>query len=140
MGSGDLCAGDPQQVVCVVQSLCYLHLVPQWEVVTCVLEILSKLFVLFNLDKLNSETFLHSVLCYLHPQWEVVTCVLEILHKLLRDHEVTEDDFREEVLELPNSSTVAASKKPGFSLLMHMLNDSPLFKMVSVAFLLVFNV
>ena len=64
-------------------------------------------------------------------QWQVVTCVLEILYKLLRDHEVTEADFREEVLELPNGSTVAASKTPGFSLLMHMLNDSPLFKMVS---------
>ena len=61
-----------------------------------------------------------------------MTGVLEILYKLLRDHEVTEDDFREEVLELPNSSTVAASKKPGFSLLMRMLNDSPLYKMVSV--------
>ena len=69
------------------------------------------------------------------PQWQVVTGVLEILYKLLRDHEVTEDDFREEVLELPNGSTVAASKKPGFSLLMHMLNDSPLYKMVSVLLL-----
>ena len=64
--------------------------------------------------------------------------MLEILYKLLRDHEVTEEDFREEVMELPDGSTVTASKPPGFTLLLHMLNDSPLFKMVRGGARLVF--
>ncbi|KAL8613661.1 hypothetical protein ACOMHN_029753 [Nucella lapillus] len=63
-------------------------------------------------------------------KWEVLSGVLEVLYKLLREHEVREEDLREEVLELPNGSTVAASKPAGFTLLIHMLNDSPLFKMV----------
>nr|KAG5691714.1 hypothetical protein BaRGS_010217 [Batillaria attramentaria] len=63
-------------------------------------------------------------------KWEVVSAVLEILYKLLRDHEVSEENFRDELLELPKGSTVSASKPPGFTLLKHMLNDSSLFKMV----------
>ena len=61
----------------------------------------------------------------------MVTGVLEILYKLLAEHEVKEEDMREEILELPDGSVVAASRSPGFTLLLYMLNDSPLFKVVS---------
>ncbi|KAK7106896.1 nuclear pore complex protein Nup205-like [Littorina saxatilis] len=84
------------------------------------------------------EFLIHGVLLKLNTRaykeagekWQVVTGVLEVVYKLLRDHEVTEDDFREDFVELPNGSMVGASKAPGFSLLVHMLNDSSLFKMV----------
>lgn len=65
--------------------------------------------------------------------------VLEILYKLLCDHEVSDEDFCDEVVELPNGATAVTGKAPGFTLLIQMLNDSPLFKMVlSVLFHLSF--
>ncbi|XP_025098310.1 nuclear pore complex protein Nup205-like isoform X3 [Pomacea canaliculata] len=75
--------------------------------------------------KLNSRAYKDA-----GEKWQVLSSVLEILFKLLRDHEVSENDFRDELLELPSGGTVSASKPPGFILLQNMLNDSSLFKMV----------
>jgi hypothetical protein len=102
----------------------------QWEVVSGVLNILYKQ--------------LHACMCILlikwHlvcVQWEVVSGVLSILYKLLQEHEVKEEDFRDELLELPDGSVIASSRPPGLNILFMMLNDSPLFKMVcAVRFIL----
>ena len=57
----------------------------RWEVMTGVLEILSRLFMLCSLYRLNSESsFTMFYVTYVSfPEWEVVTCVLEILTKVV---------------------------------------------------------
>ena len=57
--------------------------------------------------------------------------VLEILEKLLSSHSVSLEDFYDQQVEVQGGGTAVANKPPGHSLLIHMLNDSPLLKMVS---------
>ncbi|XP_066540333.1 nuclear pore complex protein Nup205 [Hoplias malabaricus] len=57
-------------------------------------------------------------------KWEVAEAVLEVFHKLLRDYEPQPADFLQETVELQGEQ-VPAHKPPGYSLMFHLLNDSP---------------
>ncbi|XP_066580685.1 nuclear pore complex protein Nup205 [Amia ocellicauda] len=59
-------------------------------------------------------------------KWEVAEAVLEVFHKLLRDYEPQPSDFVQEVVELQGEQ-VPANKPPGYTLMFHLLNDSPMF-------------
>ncbi|XP_023681691.2 nuclear pore complex protein Nup205 isoform X1 [Paramormyrops kingsleyae] len=57
-------------------------------------------------------------------KWEVAEAVLEVFHKLLRDYEPQPGDFVPEMVELQGEQ-VLSYKPPGYSLMFHLLNDSP---------------
>ena len=63
-------------------------------------------------------------------QWRVASSVLHILHKLLDGYEMTHDDFIDRKVEVPGEGERSAHKPPGHSLMLHMLNDTPMLKMV----------
>ena len=63
-------------------------------------------------------------------QWRVASSVLHILHKLLDGYEMTHDDFIDRKVEVPGEGERSAYKPPGHSLMLHMLNDTPMLKMV----------
>lgn len=58
-------------------------------------------------------------------KWEVAEVTLEVFYKLLRDYEPQPEDFVDQMLELQGEE-VPAFKPPGFSLMFHLLNDSPM--------------
>ncbi|XP_064417895.1 nuclear pore complex protein Nup205 isoform X2 [Latimeria chalumnae] len=58
-------------------------------------------------------------------KWEVAEVVLEVFHKLLRDYEPQPDDFMDQAVELQGEELIAY-KPPGFNLMFHLLNDSPM--------------
>lgn len=61
---------------------------------------------------------------FIFLQWEVAEAVLEVFHKLLREYEPQPADFLQEMVELQGEQ-VLAHKPPGYSLMFHLLNDSP---------------
>ena len=50
--------------------------------------------------------------------------MLEVFHKLLRDYEPQPADFLPESVEV-SGEIMASHKPPGYSLMFHLLNDSP---------------
>ncbi|XP_048463946.1 nuclear pore complex protein Nup205 [Rhincodon typus] len=58
-------------------------------------------------------------------KWEVAEVVLEVFHKLLRDYEPRPEDFTDQMVEL-QGELVVAYKSPGYNLMFHLLNDSPM--------------
>ncbi|XP_041111407.1 nuclear pore complex protein Nup205 isoform X1 [Polyodon spathula] len=61
-------------------------------------------------------------------KWEVAEAVLDVFHKLLKDYEPQPSDFVEEMVEL-QGELVVANKSPGYSVMFHLLNDSPMFSL-----------
>uniref|UniRef100_A0A8D0CKF9 Nucleoporin 205 n=1 Tax=Scleropages formosus TaxID=113540 RepID=A0A8D0CKF9_SCLFO len=61
-------------------------------------------------------------------KWEVAEAVLEVFHKLLRDYEPQPSDFVQEMVELQGEQ-VPSYKPPGYSLMFHLLNDSPMLSL-----------
>ncbi|XP_067246200.1 nuclear pore complex protein Nup205 [Chanodichthys erythropterus] len=79
------------------------------------------------LDFLRDSVFLaFPTRAYRRPaeKWEVAEAVLEVFHKLLREYEPQPADFLQEMVELQGEQ-VLAHKPPGYSLMFHLLNDSP---------------
>ena len=64
-------------------------------------------------------------------KWEGGSLVLGILYKLLNDHQVSTDDFVDQYVEVQGKGTAPLCKPPGHTILIHMLNESPMFKTVS---------
>ncbi|XP_070580305.1 nuclear pore complex protein Nup205-like [Ptychodera flava] len=63
-------------------------------------------------------------------KWQVSAAVLEILYKMLRDYTPQSEDFIEQQVEMQGGGMVAANKPPGYNLLVHLLNDSPMLKLI----------
>ncbi|XP_069619286.1 nuclear pore complex protein Nup205 isoform X1 [Ranitomeya imitator] len=61
-------------------------------------------------------------------KWEVAEAVLDVFYKLLRDYEPQPDDFVEQYVEMQGEEK-AAYKPPGFSLMHHLLNESPMLEL-----------
>uniref|UniRef100_A0A2K5QGI6 Nucleoporin 205 n=1 Tax=Cebus imitator TaxID=2715852 RepID=A0A2K5QGI6_CEBIM len=61
-------------------------------------------------------------------KWEVAEVVLEVFYKLLRDYEPQLEDFVDQFVELQGEEIIAY-KPPGFSLMYHMLNESPMLEL-----------
>ncbi|KAI1888548.1 hypothetical protein AGOR_G00186300 [Albula goreensis] len=58
-------------------------------------------------------------------KWEVAEAVLEVFHKLLQDYKPQPADFLTETVVLQGEQ-IPALKPPGYSLMFHLLNDSPM--------------
>ena len=65
-------------------------------------------------------------------QWNVASDVLQILFKLLEGYTPKPEDFVDQFVELQGGERVVIPKPPGFSLMMYMLNDTPMLRMVSI--------
>ncbi|KAK7818058.1 hypothetical protein U0070_014653 [Myodes glareolus] len=61
-------------------------------------------------------------------KWEVAEVVLEVFYKLLRDYEPQLEDFVDQFVELQGEEIIAY-KPPGFSLMYHLLNESPMLEL-----------
>uniref|UniRef100_A0A8C8VRA0 Nucleoporin 205 n=1 Tax=Pelusios castaneus TaxID=367368 RepID=A0A8C8VRA0_9SAUR len=61
-------------------------------------------------------------------KWEVAEVVLEVFYKLLRDYEPQLEDFADQYVELQGEE-ITAHKPPGFSLMYHLLNESPMLEL-----------
>uniref|UniRef100_A0A7N4PRP8 Nucleoporin 205 n=1 Tax=Sarcophilus harrisii TaxID=9305 RepID=A0A7N4PRP8_SARHA len=61
-------------------------------------------------------------------KWEVAEVVLEVFYKLLRDYEPQMEDFVDQFVEL-RGEEIIAYKPPGFSLMYHLLNESPMLEL-----------
>ncbi|XP_048356596.1 nuclear pore complex protein Nup205 [Sphaerodactylus townsendi] len=61
-------------------------------------------------------------------KWEVAEAVLEVFYKLLRDYEPQLEDFVDQYLELQGEEVIAY-KPPGFNLMYHLLNESPMLEL-----------
>uniref|UniRef100_A0A8C5KMV8 Nucleoporin 205 n=1 Tax=Jaculus jaculus TaxID=51337 RepID=A0A8C5KMV8_JACJA len=61
-------------------------------------------------------------------KWEVAEVVLEVFYKLLRDYEPQLEDFIDQFVELQGEE-IMAYKPPGFSLMYHLLNESPMLEL-----------
>ncbi|KAM4037197.1 nuclear pore complex protein Nup205 isoform 2-T2 [Anomaloglossus baeobatrachus] len=61
-------------------------------------------------------------------KWEVAEAVLDVFYKLLRDYEPQPDDFVEQYVEMQGEEK-SAYKPPGFSLMHHLLNESPMLEL-----------
>uniref|UniRef100_A0A0N8ESW6 Nuclear pore complex protein Nup205 n=1 Tax=Heterocephalus glaber TaxID=10181 RepID=A0A0N8ESW6_HETGA len=61
-------------------------------------------------------------------KWEVAEVVLEVFYKLLRDYEPQLEDFVDQFVELQGEE-IMAYKLPGFSLMYHLLNESPMLEL-----------
>ncbi|XP_075711967.1 nuclear pore complex protein Nup205 isoform X2 [Rhinoderma darwinii] len=61
-------------------------------------------------------------------KWEVAEAVLDVFYKLLRDYEPQPEDFVEQYVEMQGEEK-AAYKPPGFSLMHHLLNESPMLEL-----------
>ncbi|XP_078424660.1 nuclear pore complex protein Nup205 [Cetorhinus maximus] len=61
-------------------------------------------------------------------KWEVAEVVLEVFHKLLTDYEPRPEDFTDQMVEL-QGELVVAFKSPGYNLMFHLLNDSPMLSL-----------
>ena len=60
----------------------------------------------------------------------VAGAALKVLHKMISSHHVTAEDFVEQSYQLPGGGVVKLPQQPGHALLMHMMNDSILFRKV----------
>lgn len=56
---------------------------------------------------------------------------MTVLLKLLETHELTPEDFVEQKYEISKGYFVTLPRQPGFVVLLHLLNDSPLLRKVS---------
>ncbi|XP_078583600.1 nuclear pore complex protein Nup205-like isoform X3 [Branchiostoma floridae x Branchiostoma japonicum] len=81
---------------------------------------------------LESVFLKFSTRAYKNPgeKWQVTSGVLQVLHKLLQYHEMSPEDFLDQTIEVQGGGTTIANKPPGHTLLIHMLNDSPLLKTI----------
>ncbi|XP_075458683.1 nuclear pore complex protein Nup205 [Ascaphus truei] len=61
-------------------------------------------------------------------KWEVAEAVLDVFYKLLRDYEPQPEDFVDQFVESQGEERVAF-KPPGFSLMHHLLNESPMLEL-----------
>ncbi|XP_075066511.1 nuclear pore complex protein Nup205 isoform X3 [Mixophyes fleayi] len=61
-------------------------------------------------------------------KWEVAEAVLDVFYKLLRDYEPQPEDFVDQIVEMQGEEK-AAYKPPGFSLMHHLLNESPMLEL-----------
>ncbi|XP_041441814.1 LOW QUALITY PROTEIN: nuclear pore complex protein Nup205 [Xenopus laevis] len=61
-------------------------------------------------------------------KWEVAEAALEVFYKLLKDYEPQPEDFVDQYVELQGEESVAF-KPPGFSLMHHLLNESPMLEL-----------
>ncbi|CAI5785815.1 pore complex Nup205 [Podarcis lilfordi] len=61
-------------------------------------------------------------------KWEVAEAVLEVFYKLLRDYEPQLEDFVDQYVELQGEEIIAY-KPPGFNLMYHLLNESPMLEL-----------
>ncbi|KAJ6656378.1 hypothetical protein lerEdw1_003881 [Lerista edwardsae] len=61
-------------------------------------------------------------------KWEVAEAVLEVLYKLLKDYEPQLEDFVDQYVELQGEEIIAY-KPPGFNLMYHLLNESPMLEL-----------
>ncbi|XP_069713250.1 nuclear pore complex protein Nup205 isoform X2 [Phaenicophaeus curvirostris] len=61
-------------------------------------------------------------------KWEVAEVVLEVFYKLLRDYEPQLEDFVDQYVELQGEEIIAY-KPPGFNLMYHLLNESPMLEL-----------
>nr|XP_033813775.1 nuclear pore complex protein Nup205 isoform X3 [Geotrypetes seraphini] len=61
-------------------------------------------------------------------KWEVAEVVLKVFYKLLRDYEPQPEDFVDQCVELQGEEIIAA-KVPGFNLMHHLLNESPVLEL-----------
>ncbi|KAB0403120.1 hypothetical protein E2I00_003164 [Balaenoptera physalus] len=61
-------------------------------------------------------------------KWEVAEVVLAVFYKLLRDYEPQLEDFVDQFVELQGEEIIAY-KPPGFSLMYHLLNESPMLEL-----------
>ncbi|CAB4015675.1 nuclear pore complex Nup205-like, partial [Paramuricea clavata] len=69
---------------------------------------------------------------YLDPneKWEVASGVLQILVKLLEQFEPSAENMSEEYIEISARERVTAAKSPGYTLMLHMLNETSMLKMI----------
>ncbi|XP_035283099.1 nuclear pore complex protein Nup205 isoform X1 [Anguilla anguilla] len=80
------------------------------------------------LDFLRDSVFLpFPTRAYRHAaeKWEVAEAVLDVFHKLLQDYKPQPADFLSETVVLQGEQ-IPAHKPPGYSLMFHLLNDSPM--------------
>ena len=63
-------------------------------------------------------------------KWEVASGVLQIFFKLLEQFEPSSENMSEEYIEINGRDRVMAAKSPGYTLIVHMLNETPMLKMV----------
>ena len=56
--------------------------------------------------------------------------MLEIFYKLLEQFEPSAENMSEEYIEISGGERVMASKSPGYTLMVHMLNETRMLKMV----------
>ncbi|XP_030322629.1 nuclear pore complex protein Nup205 isoform X3 [Calypte anna] len=61
-------------------------------------------------------------------KWEVAEVVLEVFYKLLHDYEPQLEDFVDQYVELQGEEIIAY-KPPGFNLMYHLLNESPMLEL-----------
>ncbi|XP_078453204.1 nuclear pore complex protein Nup205 isoform X1 [Lampetra fluviatilis] len=61
-------------------------------------------------------------------KWQVAELVLQIFHKLLRDYDPRPDDFVEQPVDV-QGELVLANKLPGYNLMYHLLNESPMLNL-----------
>ena len=61
----------------------------------------------------------------------VASGALKILHKLLANHEISSDDLIEQQHEISQGRFVSLPKQPGFTILLHLFNDSALLRKVN---------
>ena len=55
---------------------------------------------------------------------------MQIFVKLLEQFEPSSENMSEEYIEISGRDRVTAAKTPGYTLMVHMLNETPLLKMV----------
>ena len=63
-------------------------------------------------------------------QWQVASGVLEIFVKLLEQFEPSGENMSEEYIEINGGGRVMAPKSPGYTIMIHMLNETRMLKMV----------
>ncbi|KAL7982496.1 hypothetical protein Chor_010094, partial [Crotalus horridus] len=61
-------------------------------------------------------------------KWEVAEVVLEVFYKLLSDYEPQLEDFVDQYVDLQGEEVIAY-KPPGFNLMYHLLNESPMLEL-----------
>ncbi|XP_078527802.1 nuclear pore complex protein Nup205 isoform X2 [Lissotriton helveticus] len=62
-------------------------------------------------------------------KWKVAEVVLEVFHKLLREYEPQPEDFVDQLMDIQGEERVAY-KPPGFTLMYHLLNESPMLELI----------
>eukprot|EP00795_Rhopilema_esculentum_P005068 gene5068-181_t len=85
------------------------------------------------LDFLRDNVFLRfKSRAYQNPseKWMVAKEVLEIFAKILRNYEPLPEQFVEQNVEIQGVNFGKAAKHPGHEIMLHMLNDTPMFRLV----------